>query len=60
MLSAASAPPDPEAEKRITELVRNAKGDLSRVDYEVSREAAGNSTIRPRASRKKLRRRSGA
>lgn len=33
VLSAVSAPPDPEAEKRINELLRNAKGDLSRVDY---------------------------
>ena len=33
VLSAASAPPDPEAEKRINEMLRNAKGDLSRVDY---------------------------
>jgi len=32
-LQAVSAPPDPEAEKRINELLRNAKGDLSRVDY---------------------------
>jgi len=33
VLSAVSAPLDPEAEKRINELLRNAKGDLSRVDY---------------------------
>jgi hypothetical protein len=33
VLSAVSAPPDPEAERRITEMLRNAKGDLSRVDY---------------------------
>jgi hypothetical protein len=33
VLSAVSAPPDPEAEKRITEMLRSAKGDLSRVDY---------------------------
>jgi hypothetical protein len=33
VLSAVSAPLDPEAEKRINELLRSAKGDLSRVDY---------------------------
>ena len=33
VLSAASAPTDPEAERRITEMLRVAKGDLSRVDY---------------------------
>ena len=33
VLSAASAPNDPEAERRITEMLRSAKGDLSRVDY---------------------------
>jgi hypothetical protein len=33
VLSAASAPPDPEAEKRINALLRNAKDDLNRVDY---------------------------
>ena len=33
VLSAVSAPLDPEAEKRINELLRNAKGDLRRVDY---------------------------
>ena len=33
VLSAVSAPLDPEAEKRINERRRNAKGDLSRVDY---------------------------
>ena len=32
-LQAVSAPADPEAERRITEMLRNAKGDLSRVDY---------------------------
>jgi hypothetical protein len=32
VLSAASAN-DPEAERRITEMLRSAKGDLSRVDY---------------------------
>ena len=32
-LRAASAPADPEAERRITELLRDAARDLSRVDY---------------------------
>lgn len=32
-LRAASSPADPEAERRITELLRIAKGDLNRVDY---------------------------
>lgn len=33
VLSAASAPGDPEAERRITEMLRNATRDLNRVDY---------------------------
>jgi hypothetical protein len=32
-LQAASAPDNPEAERRITELLRNASRDLNRVDY---------------------------
>jgi hypothetical protein len=32
-LRAASSPADPEAERRITELLRNALRDLNRVDY---------------------------
>ena len=32
-LRAASSPADPEAERRITELLRNASRDLNRVDY---------------------------
>ena len=33
MLSAVSAPADPEAERRINEMLRTALRDLSRVDY---------------------------
>jgi hypothetical protein len=33
VLSAASAPADPEAERRITEMLRSATRDLNRVDY---------------------------
>ena len=33
VLSAVSAPPDPEAERRINEILRNASRDLNRVDY---------------------------
>ena len=33
VLSAVSAPPDPEAERRIYEMLRTALRDLSRVDY---------------------------
>jgi hypothetical protein len=32
-LQAASSPADPEAERRINEVIRVAKGDLNRVDY---------------------------
>ena len=32
-LRASSSPPDPEAERRITEIVGTAKRDLNRVDY---------------------------
>lgn len=33
VLSAVSTPADPEAERRINEILRVAKGDLNRVDY---------------------------
>jgi len=32
-LRAASSPADPESERRITEVLRGAKGDLNRIDY---------------------------